>query len=143
MDTKELFADLAHRPVDIAESLPELDADKLNAHPAGHPNSISWLLWHSGREADVQLSALNGEPEVWGRYRERFGLGEIGDSFGLGHTPEEAAQIRVGDQDLLVSYLDAVMTAVAAYAGTLSESDLDEIVDEAWDPPVSRGVRLV
>ncbi|WP_333617886.1 mycothiol transferase [Dietzia sp.] len=143
MDAKDLLVDIANRPAASARSLPSLTAEQLAARPDGHPNSIAWLLWHSGREADVQLSALSGEDEVWGAYRERFGLGAIGDTMGYGHTPEQAAQIEVGDQDLLVSYLEAVMKAVVAYSTTLSESDLDVIVDESWDPPVSRGVRLV
>ena len=30
-----------------------------------------------------------------------------------------------------------------AYLRTLTEADLDDIVDDRWDPPVTRGVRLV
>jgi hypothetical protein len=29
------------------------------------------------------------------------------------------------------------------YLDGLTEDDLDEVVDEGWDPPVTRGVRLV
>ena len=30
-----------------------------------------------------------------------------------------------------------------SYLGSLTDVDLDEVVDERWDPPVTRGVRLV
>jgi hypothetical protein len=30
-----------------------------------------------------------------------------------------------------------------AYLGGLSDDDLDRVVDEDWDPPVTLGVRLV
>lgn len=143
MDTIELFQDLAKRPVDAAKNLPTLTTEQLNAHPGDHPNSIAWLLWHSGREVDVQLEALTAKPQIWEKYRDRFSLGEIGDSLGLGHTEEQAAQIRVGDQQLLVDYLDATLTALNEYVGTLSESDLGEVIDHDWDPPVTRGVRLI
>lgn len=143
MNTTELFADLAHRPIAAAKNLPRLSAEQLNDHPGGHPNSIAWLLWHSGREVDVQLADLTGAPELWENYRGRFDLGEIGDSLGLGHTPEEAAQIRVDDQELLLEYLGAALNALTAYAATLGEHEWGEVVDENWDPPVTRGARLV
>lgn len=143
MNTTELFLDLAHRPIDAAKNLPELSAEQLNAHPGDHPNSIAWLLWHSGREVDVQLADLRGKEQLWENYRERFNLGEIGDSLGLGHTPEEAAQIKVADQQLLIDYLDATLTALIEYAGGLSEADFGEIIDENWDPAVTRGARLI
>jgi hypothetical protein len=37
----------------------------------------------------------------------------------------------------------AVHTKCVEWISTVSETDLDRIVDERWDPPVSLGVRLV
>jgi hypothetical protein len=45
--------------------------------------------------------------------------------------------------DLLAGYYDAVAARSAAYVATLEPDDLDRVVDEAWDPPVTLGVRLV
>ena len=143
MNSIEIFADLAHRPVEAAKGLPSLTADQLNAHPGGHPNSIAWLLWHSGREADAQLADLTGDEQHWEKFRERFDLGEIGDSIGLGHTPEEAAKVRVDDQRLLIGYLDATLQALKEYTDDLSEADLGEVIDNNWTPPVTRGARLI
>lgn len=142
MNSIEILTDFAHRPVDAANNLPALSADQLNAHPGGHPNSIAWLLWHSGREVDVQLSDLTGDEQVWIKFRDRFELGEPGDAVGLGHTPEQAAEIKVDDQQLLIDYLEATLSALGRYVGKLSETDLGEIIDENWTPPVTRGVRL-
>nr|GKH16306.1 hypothetical protein CE91St29_06190 [Corynebacterium striatum] len=47
--------------------------------------TTAWLLWHSGRMADIQLAALIGEPEAW----ERFDIA-LPDSMGYGQIPEEA-----------------------------------------------------
>lgn len=143
MNSIEILTDLAQRPVDAAKRLPTLTAEQLNTHPGDHPNSIAWLLWHSGREVDVQLSDLTDDEPLWEKFRERFGLGELGDSFGFGHTPEQAAKIKVEDQQLLVDYLEATLTALGRYVSELSEADLDEVIDENWTPPVTRGVRLV
>jgi hypothetical protein len=45
--------------------------------------------------------------------------------------------------ELLAGYYDAVAARSAAYVATLTPDDLDRVVDEAWDPPVTLGVRLV
>ncbi|SMX68596.1 DinB superfamily protein [Brevibacterium sp. 239c] len=142
MNSIEILTDLAQRPVDAAKRLPTLTAEQLNAHPGEHPNSIAWLLWHTGREVDVQLSDLTGDEQVWEKFRDRFALGELGDSVGLGHTAEQAAAIRVEDQQLLVDHLGATLTALGRYISELSEADLDDVIDESWTPPVTRGVRL-
>lgn len=134
MNSIEILTDFAHRPVDAANNLPALSADQLNAHPGGHPNSIAWLLWHSGREVDVQLSDLTGDEQVWIKFRDRFELGEPGDAVGLGHTPEQAAEIKVDDQQLLIDYVEATLSALGRYVGKLSETDLGEIIDENWTP---------
>ncbi|MCD1284497.1 mycothiol transferase [Brevibacterium sp. GP-SGM9] len=143
MNSIEILTDLAQRPVDAARALPELTSEQLNAHSDGHPNSVAWLLWHSGREADVQLADLTGGTEVWEDFRDRFDLGEIGDSVGYGHTREQATQVVVDDQGLLGDYLHATLSALGRYVGGLSESDLDEVIDENWTPAVTRGVRLI
>ena len=44
---------------------------------------------------------------------------------------------------LLLQYFDAVHEQTIRYVGGLRPADLDRIVDERWDPPVSLGVRLV
>lgn len=143
MNTNDIFSDLAQRPIDVANSLPQLTSDQLNAHLGGHPNSVAWLLWHSGREVDAQLADLTGDPQKWEQFRDRFGLGEAGDSVGVGQPPEEAERIVVKDQSLLVEYLEAALTALLQYTGTLSEDDLDDVIDRSWTPPVTRGVRLI
>lgn len=145
MDTSDLFADLAARPLAPLAAVEELTAEQLNAHPGDHPNSIAWLLWHSGRQADVQLSDLTGAEQVWTSqgYRERFDLGERGDGFGLGHTPEDAAQIVVNDAVLLTQYLTAVLGELRDYATSQSADELGEIIDDNYTPPVSRGIRFL
>ena len=143
MNSQELFADFVRRAIDAAKNLPPLTVEQLNAHPGDHPNSIAWLLWHSGREVDAQLAELTGQEQLWESHRGGFDLGEIGESVGYGHTPEQAARIKVEDQQLLVDYLDAALTTLNDYAAGLTDSDFDEIVDHDWNPPVTRGVRLV
>jgi hypothetical protein len=51
--------------------------------------------------------------------------------------------VRVESSDVLRGYHDAVHERTIRFLGPLRDADLDRIVDESWDPPVSLGVRLV
>lgn len=44
---------------------------------------------------------------------------------------------------MLLDYHRAVVDRSLAYLRGLSAADLDRVVDENWDPPVTLGVRLV
>lgn len=143
MNLADVFSDLASRPVQAAAALPQLDSQQLNAHVAGHPNSIAWLLWHSGREVDAQVSQLSGQTQVWPQFRERFALGHVGESVGYGQSSKEAATVIVEDQALLVDYLHAALAALTDYTSTLTPAAFSEVIDEHWDPPVTRGARLI
>lgn len=146
MNVTDFLLDLANRPL---EPLIYIDRQVLkaraNEHPGGHDNSITWLIWHSGRELDVQLADLSGDPEVWvsGGFRNRLALGELGDTVGYRHSAEQARALVTDDVEGLIDYLAATLDAFRDYVRTLSEEALDEIIDRSWDPPVTRGVRLV
>ena len=59
-----------------------------------------------------------------------------------GHSPEEVARVRA-PAELLAGYHAAVADRTAEYVRGLTAADLDRVVDEHWDPPVTLGVRLV
>ncbi|GAA1488673.1 mycothiol transferase [Brachybacterium sacelli] len=146
MDALDILRDLTSRPRDAAAQLrAQLNPVSLNARPGGHDNSVAWLLWHSGREIDAQLAGLTGDEQVWTSqgFSERFDLGAVGDTVGYGHSSQEARGVLVEDGDLLLAYLDATLDAMDLYLEGVTAADLDDVVDEAWDPPVTRGARLV
>lgn len=150
MNAIDILTDLAGRPLDALHLFwDRLEPTDLNRHPGGHDNSPAWLLWHAGREIDVQLAPLSGHPQAWmtGGFDKRFGLHLSPEDLGYGHSPEQARAIVVPETDagksLLRDYLAAVTEQARAYVNSLSEADLDEVVDNRWDPPVTRGVRLV
>lgn len=43
----------------------------------------------------------------------------------------------------LIDYYGAVAARTRSYLAGLGPTDLDRVVDEGWDPPVTLGVRLV
>jgi hypothetical protein len=146
MDATEILTDLARRPLDQLDLFwDDVDTARLNARPGGHPNSIGWLIWHTGREIDAQLAWLTDAGESWtaGDWADRFGPTVPADGHGFGHTPAEARAVVVTDKALLREYLAEVTDAATDYLGRLRPEDLHEVVDERWDPPVTRGARLV
>mgnify|MGYP000920890220 CR=1 FL=1 len=122
-----------------------LDAEGANWRPDGGHNSITWLVWHIAREQDAQIAHMSGAEQVWlaSGWADRFALDLPRESMGYGHTAAEAGRVVVSDLSLLTGYLDAAADATAAYLHGLDPDCLDEVVDTRWDPPVTRGVRLV
>jgi hypothetical protein len=121
-----------------------LSGDDLAFRPEPGTNSIAWLVWHLTRVQDDHVAEVAGTGQVWtGQgWAGRFGLPFEPESTGYGHGPDDVAAVRA-DAGLLTGYHDAVAKETAAYLATLGDGDLDRVVDEAWDPPVTLGVRLV
>ncbi|OYN89391.1 mycothiol transferase [Parenemella sanctibonifatiensis] len=146
MDLTALFLDFHSRPHEaFAAAIDGLAAGQLNHQPTPTTNSITWLAWHAAREEDAQLAVLAGTEEVWhtGGWQQRFGLDLPADAMGYGHSPEEVAKVTVTDPGLLTGYLEATAAATRDYIAKLGADDWDAVIDTNWDPPVTRGVRLV
>ncbi len=107
-------------------------------------NPIAWLVWHLARVQDHHIAPLAGTEQVWtsAGWAERFGLSLPVSDTGYGHRPEQVAAV-TADAAKLLGYYDAVEQATLRYVRGLSDDDLDRIVDEHWNPPVSLGARLV
>jgi uncharacterized damage-inducible protein DinB len=118
---------------------------ELNFRPDSQANSIAWLVWHLTRIQDDHVAAVAGKEQVWtrGGWAERFGLPFDFTDTGYGHGSDDVAAVQVESGELLTSYHDAVYEATIRYVRGLTETDLDRIVDTAWDPPVTLGTRLV
>jgi uncharacterized damage-inducible protein DinB len=122
-----------------------LSPQQLVYRPAPDANSIAWLAWHLVRIQDRQIADVAGTEQVWTAdgWSDRFGLPFKPSATGYGFTSEQVGQVRVESADLLLDYAAAVHTRTAEFLRTLTDSDLDRVVDESWDPPVTLGVRLV
>jgi uncharacterized damage-inducible protein DinB len=108
-------------------------------------NSIAWLVWHLTRIQDDHVADVAGTAQVWTSqgWMERFGLPFDAGATGFGHTRDDVAAVQVGSGDLLVGYYDAVHEQTIRFVQRVTDADLDRVVDESWDPPVTLGVRLV
>ncbi|MCJ1715700.1 DinB family protein [Curtobacterium sp. VKM Ac-2922] len=131
-------------PPTVAGAVDGLSEDQLAARPAAGANTLAWLAWHIARGQDAQVADLAGSEQVWtadGWY-DRFGLPFAPEALGYGMSRDEVGRVRASAA-LLTGYLDAVHERTVAYLGTLGPDDLDPVVDDAWDPPVTAGSRIV
>jgi uncharacterized damage-inducible protein DinB len=145
MTSAEILADSFGRIRDIVHRvLDGLSRDQLAARLDGEANTIGWLVWHLTRIQDDHIAGVAGTDQVWtsAGWADRFDLALEPADTGFGHTPPEVASVVV-DAEPLREYYDAVHEVTLAYLRALTDADLDRIVDERWDPPVTLGVRLV
>lgn len=146
MDHVDLLSDAASRPLEATRQvLDGITDETLHASAGGSGSSIAWLVWHAFRQQDLQVAQLAETPQVWttGGWAEKLGVDRGEDAMGFGDTDADVAALRVSDPAALLTYAEAVTDATTAYARTLDAAALDDIIDESYDPPVRRGVRLV
>ncbi len=146
MQPRDLLTDGFGR---ISESLRAavrgLSPDQLSTRIAPQANPIGWLAWHLLRVQDDHVADVAGREQVWlaEGWAERFGLDLDPRATGYGQTTEEVGRVRVPSVDLLLGYADAVHARTVEFLQGVDPEDLDRVVDDAWDPPVTLGVRLV
>jgi uncharacterized damage-inducible protein DinB len=147
MQVNELLIESFDRLPDLVrDAVDGLSAEQLHWAPKPGANSIGWLVWHLARVQDSHITELiDGAEQLWatGEWASRFGLKPDPDDTGYAHTAAQVAAVRPDGPDVLISYFDAVAARTRDWLRTLSAKDLDRVVDERWDPPVTLGVRLV
>lgn len=122
-----------------------LSPEQLAFRAGENANSIAWLVWHLTRIQDDHLAVVVHAEQVWTAdgWMGRFGLPFAAAATGYGHGGQEVAAVRDVTDELLIGYYDAVHERTTQFVGGLADADLDAVVDESWDPPVTLGVRLV
>ena len=127
----------------VRKTLTNATVDTLTFRADADANTIAWLTWHLSRVQDDHLAGLAGTAQVYidQGWAERFDLPFGPTATGYGHESADVAAVRAG-ADLLGGYYDAVHAATVAYLVTLTEDDLDRVIDESWTPAVTVGVRL-
>jgi uncharacterized damage-inducible protein DinB len=129
---------------EVHEAVDNLTEDQLAHRIDGQANPLAWLIWHLTRVQDDHVAEVAGGEQVWlaDGWHERFGLPLEARATGYGQTAAEVAKVRASSE-LLAGYYDAVHQKTLDFVASLSGDDLDRVVDDNWDPPVTLGVRLV
>lgn len=146
MDVASLLLELYGRIPPLARhAVIGVDLDRLTERPSSDSNTIAWLVWHLARVQDHHVAGLLDTDQLWvgGDWASRFGLDPDPANTGYGHSAQEVATVRPERPEVLLEYLDAVAQRSTTMLGDLVPADLDRIVDQSWDPPVTMGMRLV
>ena len=140
---RDLLVDAFTRVHEQVEELTDgLDAAAGSYRADPDANPVTWLVWHLSRVQDDHVAELAGVEQAWPAWRDRFALPFDADATGYGQTPEEVGQVRV-DGQLLAGYHRDVHALTLRYLQQVSAAELQRVVDEGWDPPVTAAVRLV
>ncbi|MEO6989194.1 MAG: DinB family protein [Aquihabitans sp.] len=145
MDVSELLVEGYGRLPDLVRgAVADLDLDQLVAAPGPGANTVAWLVWHLTRVQDHHISEiLDAEQRyISESWHQRFGRGPDPQDHGYGHTEADVAAVQPQALGDLTAYYDSVHARTIDFLSDLGESDLDRVVDEGWDPPVTMGARL-
>ncbi|MEV4425076.1 mycothiol transferase [Streptomyces sp. R-07] len=128
----------------VHEAVEGLTDEELAARVDPDANTVAWLVWHLTRVQDDHLADAFDTDQLWTSdgWADRFGLPFPKRATGYGQTSEQVGAVRA-PAELLLGYHDAVHARTEELVRTLTNADLDRIVDTRWDPPVTLGVRLV
>lgn len=146
MDVAEVLIELYDRiPAHVRDAVSGLTPEQLVTPPTQGTNPVGWLVWHLTRVQDSHLAEVLERAQVWvtDGWAPRFGLEPDPDNTGFGHSTAEVAAVRPDGADALVGYYDAVAARTREFLRGLTPPDLAQVVDAAWDPPVTLGARLV
>jgi uncharacterized damage-inducible protein DinB len=122
-----------------------LTPEQLREAPAKGANTIGWLVWHLARVQDSHIAELLDQEQLYttGDWAGRFGKEADPSDTGYGYSAAQVTAVAPESWEALDGYFRAVHERTAKYLEGLSADDLDRVVDENWDPPVTVGVRLI
>jgi uncharacterized damage-inducible protein DinB len=129
----------------VRGALDGIDPALLNERVDPEANTIGWLVWHLTRVQDDHIADVAGTAQAYTEngWAGRFALPFDPEAHGYGFSSEDVGKTVVTDPQLLLDYHADVHQRTAAFLRTLSDDDLDRIVDRRWNPPVTLGVRLL
>ena len=128
----------------VQDALKDLSAEELLSPPKPH---IAWLVWHIARVQDANFSGLMDRPQLWiaDGWHARFGMAPEPRDYGSGHrqTRAQVDAFTCTDKQLLLGYLDAVFAQTKNYLATVSNADLNRVLNEPqYQPLPTLSVRL-
>jgi hypothetical protein len=145
MESAALVLDALGRVRDMVRTaLKDLSPEELLSPPKPH---IGWLVWHLSRVQDANFSGLMERSQLWiaEGWHARFNMAPEPRDYGSGHrhTPSQVDAFTVTDKELLLDYLDAVFAQTKGYLATVSNADLNRVLNEPqYQPLPTLSIRL-
>jgi uncharacterized damage-inducible protein DinB len=146
VQAKDVLIEAFGRLPELVEAAVDgLSPEQLSRAPSDGANTVAWLVWHLTRVQDSHVAELLDGEQIYtsGGWAARFGLKDDPSDTGYGHSPAQVRAVAPESAAVLVGYYTAVHDRTVGFLRGLGDADLDRVVDEAWDPPVTLGVRLV
>ena len=145
MNTAELLADGFGRAREVALSVIDgLSVEQLSHRLAPGANTIGWLVWHLLRVQDDHVAEVAGTEQVWTSRGTPAGPACRSTTTRRATGRASRRSARCGSAwRSSASTPTRSPTQTLAYVAGLGPDDLDRVVDDAWDPPVTLAVRLV
>jgi hypothetical protein len=146
MKSAELLTDQFHRiQQGVHQLLDGLGPQDVTYRPDPHANTIAWLVWHLTRVQDDHVADVAGRKQTWHEsgWVDRFALPFSPDATGYSQSSTDVGAVQPSSVDLLNGYLDEVHDRTVEYVEALSDRDLERVVDDSFDPPITLGTRLV
>lgn len=143
--TAQILSDMFDRVQQVVHAtVGDLGDRGLRYRPDADANPAGWLIWHLSRVQDDHIAGAFGVEQVWtaADWADRFGLPYDTEATGYAQSRADVERFDA-DVDLVLGYYDAVHAQTARLLEPVNDTDLERIVDEDWDPPVTLGVRLV
>jgi hypothetical protein len=145
MTSAELITEAFNRIQQAVHStLDGLGPQELSARADPDANTIAWLVWHLTRVQDDHVAAIADRKQAWHEagWVEKFGLPFSEDATGYGQSSIDVGLVQPSSTDLLIGYYDEVHARTLDYVEQLTDRDLEKVVDDSFDPPVTLGTRL-
>ena len=145
MEAAGLVLDALGRVRDmVRNALEDLSPEEMLASPQPH---IAWLVWHLSRVQDANFSGLLNKPQLWvaDGWHDRFNMPPDPKDYGSGHrqTRAQVYAFNITDKPLLLAYLDAVFAQTKDYLATVTNADLNRVLNEPqYQPLPTLSIRL-
>jgi hypothetical protein len=112
---------------ELEKALQGLTEEDLNRQPAPDCNPIGWLIWHTIRSIDRNMSEIMGEEQLWtkDKWHTRFNREPDPAETGYGHTAAQVKAFKAPPVRVFLEYHRAIMSKVDNYINTrLDEKEL-------------------
>jgi hypothetical protein len=102
---------------ELEKALDGLTEEDLNRQPAPDCNPIGWLIWHTIRSIDRNMSEIMGEEQLWTKdgWYAKFGREPDPAETGYGHTAAQVKAFKAPPVKVFLDYHHAIMDKVNTY----------------------------
>jgi hypothetical protein len=141
----ELLTDAFGRVRGLVDRITDgLTREQATYRPDPEANTVAWLVWHLTRIQDDHIADVAGVEQVYvaKSWHARLGLPFDAAATGFGQSSDDVRAVDVEPAQLAAYHAD-VHELTTTFLADLDVADLERVVDEGWNPPVTMSVRLV